>query len=81
MRLKYLFFIFLLVVPFLMLNCQNNSVPAIEIVAKAGNQYLTRDELLNWMPQDIPEEHSLCFPVPQHSDTHAEEPRESDPAT
>ncbi|MCK5453461.1 MAG: peptidyl-prolyl cis-trans isomerase [Calditrichia bacterium] len=56
MRLKYLFFIFLLVVPFLMLNCQNNSVPAIEIVAKAGNQYLTRDELLNWMPQDIPEE-------------------------
>lgn len=56
MRIRYVSFIFLLVLPFIILNCQNNSVPAIEIVAKVGDQYLTRDELINWMPQDIPEE-------------------------
>ena len=56
MRIRHVSFIFLVVILYLILNCQNNSVPAIEIVAKAGDQYLTRDELSNWMPQDIPEE-------------------------
>lgn len=56
MRIRHVHFNFLIVLLFLILNCQNNSVPAIEIVAKAGDQYLTRDELSNWIPQDIPEE-------------------------
>ena len=56
MKIRSVSLIFLFVLPFIIMSCQNNSVPAIEIVAKVGDQYLTRDELLNWMPQDIPEE-------------------------
>jgi len=56
MRSKHFLFLSLLVLQLFIVNCQNDAVPAIEIVAKAGDQFLTRDELLNWMPPDIPEE-------------------------
>ncbi len=36
--------------------CRNEGVPAIEIVAKAGDEYLTREQLLNWMPPNLTEE-------------------------
>lgn len=45
-----------LVLLLFILNCRSSNVPAIEIVARAGDQYLTREELLNWMPKNIPEE-------------------------
>jgi hypothetical protein len=34
----------------LILACQKSSIPEIEIVAKAGEDFLTRDELFRWMP-------------------------------
>jgi hypothetical protein len=39
----------------LVAGCRNSSVPQIEIIAKVDDQYLTREELLNWMPPDLPE--------------------------
>lgn len=36
-------------------NCRNSSVPQIEIIARVDDQYLTRDELVDWMPPDLPE--------------------------
>jgi hypothetical protein len=39
----------------LILACQKSSIPEIEIVAKAGEEFLTRDELFKWMPSTISE--------------------------
>ena len=36
------------------LSCQRNAVPEIEVVAQVEDLYLTRTELLNWMPREIP---------------------------
>jgi len=55
-KLRNTTFLIALVFPFFIMSCSNSDVPAIEIVAKAGDQYLTREELLNWMPKNIPEE-------------------------
>ncbi|OGB68719.1 MAG: hypothetical protein A2Y94_07015 [Caldithrix sp. RBG_13_44_9] len=38
------------------LNCRNNSVPSIEIVAKVEGETLTREELLRWLPPNLPED-------------------------
>jgi len=38
------------------LSCQKDSVPAIEIVAKVEDEYLTREQLMQWLPPDLPEE-------------------------
>jgi len=54
--LKPIILLISLVLPLFILSCRNSNVPAIEIVARAGDQYLTREELLNWMPKNIPEE-------------------------
>ena len=35
-------------------SCQRSSVPEIEVVAQVEDLYLTRTELLDWMPQEIP---------------------------
>lgn len=48
----FIFFILILVT----FNCQKDTVPFIEIVAKVGDDYLTRDQLTNWLPPDIPED-------------------------
>lgn len=48
-------YIILVLAIFLIMNCRNSSVPQIEIIAKVDDQYLTRQELLNWMPPDLPE--------------------------
>lgn len=37
-------------------TCQKNTVPEIEIVAKVENEYLTREDLFNWMPDHVSEE-------------------------
>jgi peptidyl-prolyl cis-trans isomerase C len=37
-------------------GCQKDSVPKIEIVAKVGDFTLTRNELLKWLPPNLPEE-------------------------
>ncbi len=37
-------------------TCQKNTVPEIEIVAKVENEYLTREDLFNWMPDQVSEE-------------------------
>jgi parvulin-like peptidyl-prolyl isomerase len=52
-KLKYL--IYLLLIISLIPTCKKNSVPDIEIMAKVGDEYLTRDELLSWMPPNIEE--------------------------
>ena len=54
MKIKY--FIFPVLILFLWTGCRNSSVPQIEIIARVDDQYLTRDELINWMPPDLPEE-------------------------
>jgi parvulin-like peptidyl-prolyl isomerase len=54
--LKPIILLISLVLPLFILSCRNSNVPAIEIVARAGDRYLTREELLNWMPKNIPEE-------------------------
>jgi peptidyl-prolyl cis-trans isomerase C len=43
------------------IRCRNNSVPAIEIVARVGDEYLTRDDLNNWMPPDLTEEQKAAL--------------------
>lgn len=49
-------FLFLLTLVILFAGCQSKSIPDIEIIAKVGDQYLTRDQLLKWMPPNLPEE-------------------------
>ncbi len=49
-------FLFLLTLAILFTSCQSKSIPDIEIIAKVGDQYLTRDQLLKWMPPNLPEE-------------------------
>ncbi|MEJ2635245.1 MAG: peptidyl-prolyl cis-trans isomerase [Calditrichia bacterium] len=39
-----------------LMGCHKDSVPFIEIVAKVGDNYLTRSELEKWMPPNVPEE-------------------------
>ncbi len=46
----------LLLVVIFILQCRNSSVPAIEILARVEDEYLTRDELANWMPPNLPED-------------------------
>ncbi len=53
-KIRILSVVFILV--FLSILCQNNSAPAIEIVAKVGDEYLTREDLTNWMPPELTEE-------------------------
>jgi peptidyl-prolyl cis-trans isomerase C len=48
--------IFLLFAICFQIACQKRSVPEIEIIAQAGEEYLTREELSNWMPSSLPEE-------------------------
>ena len=40
---------------FLLLSCQKNNIPEIEIIAKVDKEYLTRDQLFEWMPSTINE--------------------------
>lgn len=40
----------------ILLNCQNSSVPSIEVVAKVDGENLSREDLLRWLPSDIPED-------------------------
>ena len=49
-------FLFLLILVILFAGCQSKSIPDIEIIAKVGDQYLTRDQWLKWMPPNLPEE-------------------------
>jgi hypothetical protein len=49
-------FLFLLTLVILFAGCRSKSIPDIEIIAKVGDQYLTRDQLLKWMPPNLPEE-------------------------
>ena len=37
-------------------GCHNDSIPESEIVAKVGDSYLSREELQNWLPPNIPED-------------------------
>ncbi len=37
-------------------GCHNDKIPRIEIIARVGDQVLTRDQLLKWMPPDLPED-------------------------
>ena len=46
----------LLILVLALFRCQNEKVPHIEIVAKVGDQMLTRSELSNWMPPNLPED-------------------------
>ena len=52
-------FLFLLTLVILFAGCQSKSIPDIEIIAKVGDQYLTRDQLLKWMPPNLPEEQKV----------------------
>jgi peptidyl-prolyl cis-trans isomerase C len=52
---KIAIFVLLLAIYF-QTTCQKRSVPEIEIIAQAGEEYLTREELSNWMPSSLPEE-------------------------
>lgn len=40
----------------LLLQCRNSSVPSIDIIARVSDEYLTRDELANWMPPNLPDD-------------------------
>ena len=53
--MKINYYISFLILIILSAGCRNSSVPQIEIIAKVDDQYLTREELLNWMPPDLPE--------------------------
>jgi len=53
--MKTNYFISFLISIMIFTGCRNSSVPQIEIIAKVDDQYLTREELLNWMPPDLPE--------------------------
>ncbi len=37
-------------------SCQKEQVPEIEIVARVGDEVLTRDQLLQWMPHNVQED-------------------------
>ncbi len=37
-------------------GCQKKSVPEIEIVARVGDEILTREQLLEWMPHNVQED-------------------------
>jgi parvulin-like peptidyl-prolyl isomerase len=52
-------FLFLLTLVILFAGCRSKSIPDIEIIAKVGDQYLTRDQLLKWMPPNLPEEQKV----------------------
>ncbi len=59
MKKSYVFF--LVVLGFILTlgiweGCHNEKVSRIEIVARVGDHYLTRDQLLKWMPPDLPED-------------------------
>lgn len=57
MRTKYLIIPLVLIsMIFGSMGCHKDSVPFIEIVAKVGDNYLTRSELEKWMPPNVPEE-------------------------
>jgi hypothetical protein len=53
--MKTYYYIIIVLAIFLIMNCRNSPVPQIEIIAKVDDHYLTRQELLNWMPPDLPE--------------------------
>ena len=57
-------FLFLLTLVILFAGCQSKSIPDIEIIAKVGDQYLTRDQLLKWMPPNLPEEQKAIVHPP-----------------
>lgn len=40
---------------FLLLSCQKNNIPEIEIIAKVDKEFLTREQLFEWMPTTIDE--------------------------
>jgi parvulin-like peptidyl-prolyl isomerase len=43
------------------LNCRSNAVPSIEIVARVEGETLTREELLHWLPPNIPEDQKVIL--------------------
>lgn len=55
MTSKIIFFI-LLSTLFSLWSCHKETVPQIEIVARIKDQYLTREELSNWLPPKLPED-------------------------
>ncbi|MEJ2048303.1 MAG: hypothetical protein P8Y60_00385, partial [Calditrichota bacterium] len=52
--LGFITFLTMLVIFFA--GCQSKSIPDIEIIAKVGDEYLTRDQLFKWMPPNLPED-------------------------
>jgi hypothetical protein len=48
--------IFLAILVMFFAGCQSKSIPDIEIIAKVGDEYLTRDQLFKWMPPNLPED-------------------------
>ena len=48
--------IFLAILVMFFAGCQSKSIPDIEIIAKVGDEYLTRDQLFKWMPSNLPED-------------------------
>ena len=57
MESKLSFFVFILaLLTFLNISCQKDSVPQIEIVARVDGHLLTREELSNLVPPEVPEE-------------------------
>lgn len=57
MLTKWLFLGLFLTSLFLtIIGCQKNSIPEIEIIAKVGDEYLTRDQLSKWMPPNLPDD-------------------------
>jgi len=51
-----LFGLLFLLIILVLFRCQNEKIPHIEIVAKVGDNTLTRSELFNWMPPNLPED-------------------------
>ncbi len=49
-------FFLLFWIVFVMVSCQNDTVPKIEIVAEVEDQILTRKQLMDWMPPDLSED-------------------------
>ncbi|RQV92482.1 MAG: hypothetical protein EH225_12005 [Calditrichaeota bacterium] len=45
----------------LLLQCRNSSVPSIDIIARVSDEYLTRDELANWMPPNLPDDQKVIL--------------------
>jgi hypothetical protein len=57
MLIKKRRFIVLAVMVFIiLLNCRNSSVPSIEVVAKVEGENLSREDLLRWIPSNIPDD-------------------------